>query len=203
LEAVGRSGESFHIRRAIPADVRAIEALIGLSVRALQTQDYSQAQIEGALGTVFGVDSALIADGTYFVLEAVFDGGEAAIVGCGGWSKRKTLFGADRASHREDGLLDPLRDSAKIRAFFVHPDWARRGIGSKILWACESAAIEAGFRSFELGATLTGERLFRAMGYAATERIEVPLANGASLPIIRMSKGGSKGTGSDEFAGTR
>src|SRR5580692_11603061 len=187
-----RSGESFHIRRAIPADVPAIEALIGLSVRTLQTQDYSQAQIEGALSSVFGADSALIADGTYFVLEAVFDGGKAIIVGCGGWSKRKTLFGGDRASSREDGLLDPLRDSARIRAFFVHPDWARRGIGSRILAACESAAIEAGFGSFELGATLTGERLFRARGYAPIDRIEVPLANGASLPVIRMSKGGSK-----------
>jgi GNAT superfamily N-acetyltransferase len=192
LGAVDRSGESFRIRRAIPSDVPAIEALIGLSVRALQTQDYSQAQIEGALGTVFGVDSQLIADGTYLVLEAVFDGGKATIVGCGGWSKRKTLFGGDRASGREDGLLDPLRDSAKIRALFVHPDWARRGIGSRILTACESAASEAGFRSFELGATLTGERLFRARGYAAIDRIEAPLANCASLPVIRMSKRGSK-----------
>src|SRR5580692_3140198 len=118
-----RSGESFHIRRAIPADVPAIEALIGLSVRTLQTQDYSQAQIEGALSSVFGADSALIADGTYFVLEAVFDGGKAIIVGCGGWSRRKTLFGGDRASGREDSLLDPLRDAAKIRAFFVHPEF--------------------------------------------------------------------------------
>jgi GNAT superfamily N-acetyltransferase len=183
------SGESFHIRRAIPADVAEIEALICLSVRTLQTQDYSQAQIEGALSSVFGVDSELIADGTYFVLEAVFDGRKTAIVGCGGWSKRKTLFGGDRASGRESALLDPLRDSAKIRAFFVHPDWARRGIGSKILTACESAAIEAGFGSFELGATLTGEQLFRAKGYEAVDRIEVPLANGASLPVIRMSKG--------------
>jgi GNAT superfamily N-acetyltransferase len=192
---VDRSGESLHIRRAIPADVPAIEALIGLSVRALQTQDYSRAQIEGALGTVFGVDSELIADGTYFVLEAVLDGAKPTIVGCGGWSKRKTLFGGDGASGREDGLLDPLRDSAKVRALFVHPDWARRGIGSKILTACESAAIEAGFRSFELGATLTGEQLFRARGYAAIERIEAPLANGASLPVIRMSKKASQAVG--------
>jgi GNAT superfamily N-acetyltransferase len=185
----------FNIRRGIPADVPAIEALIGLSVRALQTQDYSQTQIEGALGTVFGVDSRLIADGTYFVLEAVYDHGKAAIVGCGGWSKRKTLFGGDRASGREDLLLDPLRDSAKIRALFVHPDWARHGIGSKILAACERAAIEAGFKSFELGATLTGERLFRARGYEAIDRMEAPLGNGASLPIIRMSKGGSSAVG--------
>jgi len=195
LEAVDPIEESFHVRRAIPADVPAIEALIGLSVRALQTQDYSQTQIEGALGTVFGVDSQLIADGTYFVLEAVSGHGNAAMVGCGGWSKRKTLFRGDRASGREDGLLDPLRDSAKIRALFVHPDWARHGIGSKILAACENAAIEAGFKSFELGATLTGERLFRARGYEAIDRMEAPLGNGASLPIIRMSKSGSNAVG--------
>ena len=99
-----RSGESFHIRRAIPSDVAAIDALICLSVRVLQTQDYSQAQIEGALSSVFGVDSELIADGTYFVLEAVFDGGKPVIIGCGGWSKRKTLFGGDHASGRESGF---------------------------------------------------------------------------------------------------
>ena len=190
-----RSEESIHIRRAIPADIPAIEALIGLSVRTLQAQDHSQAQIEGALGTLLAVDSALIADGTYFVLDAIADGGKPTIVGCGGWSKRKTLFGGDRASGREDLLLDPLRDSAKIRALFVHPEWARRGIGSIILTACESAAIEAGFRSFELGATLTGERLFRARGYVPIERIEAPLANGESLPVIRMSKVASKAAG--------
>jgi GNAT superfamily N-acetyltransferase len=178
---------SFHFRLATPADVPALLALIELSVRTLQAQDYSQAQIEGALGTVFGVDSQLIADGTYFVLETM-NGGEKKIVGCGGWSKRKTLFGSDHRSGREDSLLDPLRDNAKIRAFFVHPEWARRGIGSQILEACENAASEAGFRGFELGATITGERLYRARRYQAIERIEVSLANGASLPVIRMSK---------------
>jgi GNAT superfamily N-acetyltransferase len=184
---VKQGADVFRIRRATAADVSAIELLIGLSVRGLQSTDYSAAQIEGALGTVFGVDSQLIADGTYFVVEAM-DGRTAAITGCGGWSKRKTLFGGDRGSGREDELLDPLRDAAKIRAFFVHPDWARRGIGSKLLTACEGAAMEAGFRSFELGATITGERLYRARGYKAVEHVNVPLVNGASLPIIRMSK---------------
>jgi GNAT superfamily N-acetyltransferase len=188
--AVAGSEPSFRIRCASSADIAAIELLIQRSVRELQKQDYSPAQMEGALGTVFGVDSQLIGDGTYFVLEAVFDDGTATLVGCGGWSKRKTLFGGDRRSGREDELLDPLRDSAKIRAFFVHPDWARRGIGSRILSACEGAASEAGFRSFELGATLTGERLYSARGYEAIDRIEVPLANGVLLPIVRMSKRG-------------
>jgi N-acetylglutamate synthase-like GNAT family acetyltransferase len=178
---------SFHIRLATTADIPTLQALIELSVRTIQAQDYSPAQIDGALGTVFGVDSQLIADGTYFVLEAI-NGGEKKIVGCGGWSKRKTLFGSDHGSGREDRLLDPLSDNAKIRAFFVHPEWARRGIGSQILEACENAASEAGFRGFELGATITGERLYRARGYQAIERIDVPLANGASLPVIRMSK---------------
>jgi len=178
---------SFHIRRATPADIPALHALINLSVRTLQAQDYSSAQIEGAIGTVFGVDSQLIADETYFVLEATSES-EKKIVGCGGWSKRKTLFGSDQRDGRENSLLDPLSDNAKIRAFFVHPEWARRGIGSQLLEACENAASEAGFRGFELGATITGERLYRARGYQAIERIEVPLSNGASLPVIRMSK---------------
>ena len=110
------------------------------------------------------------------------------IAGCGGWSKRKTLFGSDHGPGRENNLLDPLHDNARIRAFFVHPDWARRGIGSSILEACETAALEAGFKGFELGATITGERLYRARGYEVIERIEVPLANAASLPVIRMAK---------------
>jgi len=184
--------EPFHIRPAIPEDIPALRALIDLSVRSLQAQDYSPAQIEGALGTAFGVDSQLIADGTYFVLEAIGNGGKKMIAGCGGWSKRKTLFGSDHGSGREDSLLDPLRDYAKIRAFFVHPDMARRGIGSKILETCENAARKAGFHGFELGATITGERLYRVRGYEEIERIEVPLSNGASLPIIRMSKPASR-----------
>jgi len=179
---------SFEIRCAVPADVPALRDLIDASVRALQAGDYSPEQIEGALGTVLGVDSQLIGDGTFFVVEVVGGGGDRQIAGCGGWSKRKTLFGGDRGPGREDNLLDPLTDSARIRALFVHPDWARRGVGSRLLATCEEAAKEAGFKGFELGATLTGERLFRASGYQAIDRIEVPLSNGASLPVIRMSK---------------
>src|SRR5207245_6120693 len=130
------------------------------------------AQIEGALKTVFGVDSQLIADGTYIVAEAESGTGDRAgaasappglmIVGCGGWSKLKTLYGSDHWTGREDALLDPLRDAAKIRAFFIHPDWARRGVGSTILKACEDAARAAGFTRYEMGATLTGAKLFGA-----------------------------------------
>ena len=118
------------------------------------------------------------------------DCSEAApiIVGCGGWSKRKTLYGGDQWTGREAALLDPQHDAAKIRAFFIHPSWARRGIGTMILEACENAAVAAGFTRFEMGATLTGVLLYQARGYVALENLEVPLANGESLPIVRMEK---------------
>jgi N-acetylglutamate synthase-like GNAT family acetyltransferase len=171
------------IRRATADDIPALHALIDASVRVLQAGDYSAEQIDGALGTVFGVDTRLIADGTYFVAEA-----GTVLAGCGGWSKRKTLFGSDHGAGREDALLDPERDAARIRAFFVHPEWARRGIGSGILEACEEDAAQAGFRRFELGATITGERLYRARGYEPVEHLDAPLPNGAALPVIRMTK---------------
>jgi GNAT superfamily N-acetyltransferase len=201
MAIVDQFRESFGIRRALPADVPALRALIDLSVRSLQARDYSPAQIEGALGTVFDVDSQLIADGSYFAAEVFGGSGKKEIVGCGGWSKRKTLFGGDRGYGRENSLLDPLWDNARIRAFFVHPDWARRGIGSRILAACEEAAREAGFSGFELGATITGERLYTARGYESIGRIEVPLGNGASLPIIRMSKSHGRASASTKSPG--
>jgi GNAT superfamily N-acetyltransferase len=191
------------IRKAVMADVPLLRRLIEESVRKLQSEDYTPAQREGALESVFGVDSQLIADGTYLVAEARIvdmtlavenaNGGknpvsEWVIAGCGGWSKRKTLYGSDHWTGREDTLLDPKRDAAKIRAFFIQPAWARRGVGSKMLEACEAAAREAGFTSYEMGATLTGAKLFGAKGYVAVENIEVPLKNGLTLPIIRMSK---------------
>jgi GNAT superfamily N-acetyltransferase len=171
------------LRQAVLADIPALRVLIDVSVRGLQAADYTPAEIEGALQSVYGVDSQLIADGTYFVVEA-----ESTIVGCGGWSKRKTLFGGDRWSGREDALLNPQQDAAKIRAFFVHPRWVRHGIGSVILEACEKAAAIAGFTRFEMGATLTGVPLYSARGYVALENIEAPLANGESLTVVRMEK---------------
>src|SRR3984885_1891009 len=171
------------LRQAVSADVSALRVLIDASVRGLQAGDYTPAQIEGALETVYGVDSQLIADGTYFVVEA-----SNVIVGCGGWSKRKTLFGGDRWTAREDSLLDPRLDAAKIRAFFVHPEWVRRGIGSMILEACEKAATAAGFTRLEMGATLTGVPLYRARGYVTLESLNVPLQNGESIKVVRMEK---------------
>jgi GNAT superfamily N-acetyltransferase len=189
---------NIHLRLAVPGDIPVLQALIDVSVRGLQAQDYTPAQIEGALKTVFGVDSQLIADGTYLVAEAVpnrmesdepkNDGAASLIVGCGGWSKRKTLFGGDRWKNREDELLDPLRDAAKIRAFFIHPAWARQGIGGMILEACEGAALAAGFTRYEMGATLTGAKLFGAKGYVAVKPISIPLMNGEVLPVIHMEK---------------
>jgi GNAT superfamily N-acetyltransferase len=179
---------NIRVRKAVAADVPALRALIDASVRGLQAEDYSPAQIEGALKSVYGVDSQLIADGTYLVAEITEVAGSTVIVGCGGWSKRKTLYGGDQYAGREDFLLDPARDAAKIRAFFVHPAWARQGIGSAILTACEEAAIAAGFTRLEMGATLSGVAFYAAKGYAAVEEQSVVLANGETLAIVRMAK---------------
>lgn len=179
---------SFTIRVATPADVPLLHALIEASVRGLQANDYTPAQIEGALGTVLGLDTQLIADETYFVVEAVNASGEKVMAACGGWSKRKTLFGGDHATIREPELLDPRSDAAKIRAFFVHPDWARRGIGTLLLETCENAAKAAGFSRFEMGSTLTGVPLYKLRGYHVIKPIEVPLRNGESLPVVYMAK---------------
>jgi GNAT superfamily N-acetyltransferase len=175
--------QAISLRLAQRQDAEAIGRLITHSVRTLQTQDYSPAQMEGALGTVFGVDTRLIDDGAYFVAECA---GE--IVGCGGWSWRRTLFGADAVAGKDDSPLTPGVDPARIRAFFVAPEFARRGVGSLILDACEAAARARGFDALELGATLTGEKLYRQRGFAPVEWIELALPNGVSLPIVRMRK---------------
>ncbi|MGA7592062.1 MAG: GNAT family N-acetyltransferase, partial [Candidatus Sulfotelmatobacter sp.] len=169
-------------------DVPRLEEIIEASVRGLQPGYYSPAQIEGALKSVYGVDNQLIADGTYLVAELAESQGKVEIVACGGWSRRKTLYGGDQYACREDSLLDPAREAAKIRAFFVHPKWARRGIGGLILEACENAAREAGFTRTEMGATLSGVAFYQAKGYAEVENQEVPLENGQTLPIVRMAK---------------
>jgi GNAT superfamily N-acetyltransferase len=175
---------NIHIRKATPADVPRLREVIDASVRGLQAEDYSPAQIEGALQSVYGVDSQLIADGTYLVAE-VTESQKPEIVACGGWSKRKTLYGGDQYASREDSLLNPNQDAAKI---FVHPKWARRGIGSLILEACENAALEAGFSRLEMGATLSGVAFYRAKGYAEIDRQSAPLSNGETLEIVRMAK---------------
>jgi GNAT superfamily N-acetyltransferase len=179
----------WRIRVAQPSDVPALHALIEASVRVLQAGDYTPSQIEGALGSVLGLDTQLIRDQTYFLAEAASATGELTLAGCGGWSKRKTLFGADNASVREPELLAPATDAAKVRAIFVHPSFARRGLGSVILEHVEAAAVAAGFRRFEMGSTLTGVPLYRLKGYVEVESIAVPLQNGEALPIVKMTKG--------------
>jgi GNAT superfamily N-acetyltransferase len=171
------------LRLAEEKDIPALEVLIPLSVRGLQATDYSVAQMEAAIGSVFGVDRQLIRDRTYFVVE-----NEEEIVGCGGWSKRKTLFGSDHHTNRDDAELDPQIESARIRAFFVHPDWARQGIAHAILVKCEAAIGAAGFRSIELAATLPGVPFYAAFGYEAGERSEARLPNGLTLAVVKMTK---------------
>jgi GNAT superfamily N-acetyltransferase len=177
----------FRLRVATADDVTAIRRLIEASVRELQAGDYTEAQRESALATVFSVDSQLIADGTYFV--ALDECG--ALAGGGGWSFRKTLYGGDHQVEKiEPERLDPAVDAAKVRAIFVHPDFARRGVGSLILSAAESAATEAGFRRFEMGSTLTGVSLYSLKGYQEVARLRVPVGGGETIAVVRMVKRG-------------
>jgi GNAT superfamily N-acetyltransferase len=171
------------LRLARESDVPALEKLIPLSVRALQAPYYSQAQMDAALGPVFCVDRQLPRDGTYFVAER-----DGVIVGCGGWSRRRSLYGGDGGRTGEDAPLDPQHDAARVRAFFVHPDWARRGIGRSIMTACERAIINAGFRTVDIVATLAGGPLYATFGYTVVERYEIPMAGGLALPAVRMTK---------------
>jgi GNAT superfamily N-acetyltransferase len=172
-----------NIRVATVADIPALNALIATSVRALSVGFYSAAQIEAALDAVFGVDSQLIADRTYYVVD-----GESGPAAAGGWSGRATLYGGDQAKGAIDRRLDPTTEPARIRAFFVHPAYARRGLARRLYDVCERAALDAGFRHLELMATLPGEPLYRALGFTAVERVVVTLA-GVDVPFIRMTRG--------------
>jgi len=171
------------IRLATPADVPALRELIPASARALSRGFYTDAETESAIRHVFGPDSRLIADGTYFVAEE-----DGLLAGCGGWSRRRTLYGGDQTKSGEEALLDPASEPAKIRAFFVHPDFARRGVGSRILEACLAAARAAGFRRVELAATLPGVPFYAARGFVERERLSAPMADGRGLPIVRMER---------------
>ena len=172
------------VRLATRADVPALRALISSSVRALGAAYYSPAQIEAALRHVFGVDTQLIDDGTYLIAED-----DNRIIACGGWSGRRTLFGGDQhKAGTPDDRLDPSTEPARIRAFFVHPEWTRRGLGRRLFARCESAAGEAGFRRFELMATLPGEPLYAALGFRSIERVDVPMPGGLVLPCVRMDR---------------
>ena len=169
-------------------DVPRIAGLVADSVWVLQAKEYTDAQREAAIRLVYGIDTQLVRDGTYFVVEQ-----DGMIVGCGGWSRRQTLFGGDQhaTQPRAQNLLDPANDAARIRAFFVRPGWERRGIGSALVRACEQAAVAEGFRRMEMASTLTGIALYSAHGYREVERIDVPLEDGLTLPVVRMSEDSS------------
>jgi N-acetylglutamate synthase-like GNAT family acetyltransferase len=171
------------IRPATKEDIPKLERLIAVSVRALSLNYYSTEQIESALVNIFGVDTQLIKDGTYYVAEI-----DGRIAGCGGWSKRQTLYGGDQTKEGADPLLNPATEPARIRAFFVHPSYARRGIGTSLIDACEQSARSANFNTIELAATLPGEPLYKALGYQAVERFDIALPDGLGLPVVRMRK---------------
>jgi GNAT superfamily N-acetyltransferase len=175
---------AFALRPARLEDVNELETLIAISARTLLAPWYSPAQVDAAVGSVFAVDTQLIEDGTYFVAAQ-----GPTIVGCGGWSRRGTLFGADRG-HTSDAasVLDPARDPARIRAFFIHPTCTRRGIAAALMRLCEQAAADAGFNTMELVATLAGEPLYAASGFAAVEHFEIPLVGTLAMAVVRMRK---------------
>jgi GNAT superfamily N-acetyltransferase len=170
------------LRPAVFADTVAITDLIVVSSRELSRAFYSDAQIEAALAHIFGVDSTLITDGTYFVAEAA-----GMLCGCGGWSKRRTLFGGDQYEGRASGLSDPETDPAKIRAFFIHPEFARQGIARALLVRCETEAKAAGFRFVELMSTLPGVPFYRASGYTEAEPI-THVVGGVEIGFVPMRK---------------
>jgi GNAT superfamily N-acetyltransferase len=173
----------FDVRVATDADVPALRTLVGESVRGLSVGYYTAAQAESALVHVFGPDTQLIADGTYYVVES---GG--VLVAAGGWSGRRTLYGGDQTKSGADAALDPATEPARIRAFFVHPAWARRGLGRLMFEHCRSAARAAGFHELTLVATLPGVPLYTTLGFIEGERFAVPMPDGLELPVVRMTR---------------
>lgn len=171
------------LRAATSADIPQLQTLVADAVRGLSAPYYTREQVESGLRHVFGVDTQLIADGSYYVVEA-----DGAIVAAGGWSARATLHGGDQMKTGDDPRLDPATEPARIRAFFVHPDFARRGLARRLYRECEAAAWDAGFRRFELMATLPGEPLYAALGFVVLQRVVVELPDGISLPCARMAR---------------
>lgn len=174
---------NLRIRDATLNDVDALSELIGESARGLGRAEYTGEQIEAALKGAWGVDTQLIRDGTYFVVEC-----EGKLAACGGWSRRKTLFGGDAQPKREAELLDPESDAARIRAFFLHPDFARKGIGRLLLARCEAEAKRNGFTQAELVATLPGLKLYKACGYGIIERKLHSLDARVQIEFVAMRK---------------
>jgi GNAT superfamily N-acetyltransferase len=172
----------FSYRLATLAELPELERLMDASIRTFLGARLDAAQVEASFD-IMGVDTQLVVDGTYFVIEC----GDR-IVGCGGWSRRATMFGGDHTAGRDTRLLDPAAEPARVRAMYTHPDFARRGVGRLVLSLCEAAAAREGFRSLELVATVAGEPLYLACGYVLGERINVPTSKGVTIPLARMTK---------------
>ena len=160
----------------------ALRVLMERAIRELQSPFLPPAEVAASFA-IMGLDTQLITDRTYFIVEAA-----ARIAGCGGWSRRATLFGGDHSANRDAALLDPAREPARVRAMYTHPDFARRGVGRMILAACEAAAAAEGFGDCELAATLAGEPLYLACGYRQIERFRAPTPAGIEVPLVRMGK---------------
>jgi GNAT superfamily N-acetyltransferase len=175
---------SYRLRDAMLDDAPLIRDLIARSAHGLRGDDYTAAQIDGALKGAFGVDTSLIRDHTYYVVET--ESGQ--IVACGGWGRRKTLFGSDSRAERDASFLDPARDAAKIRAFFVDPEHARHGLGRMLLEHSEQAAMRAGFTVFEMMATMPGMRFYLKHGYLPDQGIDYPLPGGLTIRFVPMRK---------------
>lgn len=172
----------FSHRLAVFDDLPELRPLVERSIRQLVSAYLDPPRVEASL-EIMGIDTQLIADGTYFVVE-----GKGRIAGCGGWSRRATMIGGDHTAGRDARLLDPAAEPARIRAMYTHPDFVRRGVGRLILSLCERAAAAEGFRDLELIATVSGEPLFAIYGFTPLERIEVPTSLGVSVPVARMTK---------------
>jgi GNAT superfamily N-acetyltransferase len=175
------SASELRHRLAAHADLDALRVLMEAAVSELQKPFLTQSEIESSR-TIMGLDTQLIDDGTYFLVEI-----DGALAGCGGWSRRATLYGGDRSPGRDPALLDPAKDAARVRAMYTHPRFARRGVGRLILSLCENAARAEGFARAELMATLAGEPLYRACGYSAVERLTDD-RGGVAVPLLRMAK---------------
>lgn len=173
---------SLTLRLAVPEDLPALRALMNAAIGELLRPFLSPDAVAASFD-IMGLDSQLVADGTYFVVED-----DGALAGCGGWSRRATLFGGDHSAGRDAALLDPARDAARVRAMYTHPDHVRKGVGRRILAACEAAAAGEGFTRCELAATLAGEPLYSACGYQPIERFTAPTSRGVEVPLVRMGK---------------
>lgn len=173
--------QGFTHRLATKADIPALTALAEAAIDALLGAVLSPAEL-AASRLIMGVDSRLIADGTYFVVEQ-----DGRLAGCGGWSRRATPYGGDQSPGRDDALLDPAADAAKVRAMYTAPAFARQGVGRLVLQLCEEAAAEAGFRRLELTATAAGEPLYAAYGFEPVRRFTDD-RGGAPVPLCVMGK---------------